>query len=100
MDPLTITVIVVAFVGVVSGIFIFAANYIKAEPHEALVFTGRRHKGTKRGWVAVVGGAKFRIPVLEIVNKISLKTMNLPEVRVEAAYSAEGVPVASLNRTL
>ncbi len=88
-----IVVIAVAFIGVISGIFIFAANYIKAEPHEALVFTGRRHKATKRGWVAVVGGAKFRIPVLEIVNKISLKTMNLPEVRVEAAYSAEGVPV-------
>jgi len=88
-----IVVIAVAFIGVISGIFIFAANYIKAEPHEALVFTGRRHKATKRGWVAVVGGAKFRVPVLEVVNKISLKTMNLPEVRVEAAYSAEGVPV-------
>jgi flotillin len=88
-----IVVIVVAFVGVISGIFIFAANYIKAEPHEALVFTGRRHKDTKRGWVAIVGGAKFRIPVLEVVNRISLKTMNLPDVRVEAAYSAEGVPV-------
>lgn len=88
-----IIVIVVAFVGVISGIFIFAANYIKAEPHEALVFTGRRHKETKRGWVAIVGGAKFRIPVLEVVNRISLKTMNLPDVRVEAAYSAEGVPV-------
>jgi len=88
-----IVVIAVAFIGVISGIMIFAANYIKAEPHEALVFTGRRHRATKRGWVAVVGGAKFRIPVLEIVNKISLKTMNLPEVRVEAAYSAEGVPV-------
>ncbi|MBL7152084.1 MAG: flotillin family protein [Phycisphaerae bacterium] len=88
-----IVVIAAAFIGVISGIMIFAANYIKAEPHEALVFTGRKHRGTKRGWVAVVGGAKFRIPVLEIVNKISLKTMNLPEVRVEAAYSAEGVPV-------
>jgi flotillin len=88
-----IIVIVVAFIGVISGIMIFAANYIKAEPHEALVFTGRRHKDTKRGWVAVVGGAKFRIPVLEVVNRISLKTMNLPEVRVAAAYSAEGVPV-------
>ncbi|MBN2270567.1 MAG: hypothetical protein JXN61_08135 [Sedimentisphaerales bacterium] len=88
-----IIVIVVAFIGVISGIMIFAANYIKAEPHEALVFTGRRHKDTKRGWVAIVGGAKFRIPVLEVVNRISLKTMNLPDVRVEAAYSAEGVPV-------
>jgi len=88
-----IIVIAAAFIGVVSGILVFAANYVKAEPHEALVFTGRRHKATKRGWIAVIGGAKFRIPVLEIVNKISLKTMNLPEVRVEAAYSAEGVPV-------
>jgi len=86
-------VVAVAAVGLLSGILIFTTNYIKASPNEALIFTGRQHKDTGRGWKAVVGGAKFRIPVLEKVNRISLKTMNLPEVRVEKAWSKEGVPV-------
>jgi flotillin len=88
-----IIIIAVGLVGLISGILIFTSNYIKAEPNEALIFTGRRHKGKKRGWRAVVGGAKFRIPVLEIINRISLKTMNLADVRVVNAYSKEGVPV-------
>ncbi len=88
-----VIVIAVAAVGLLSGILIFTANYIKASPNEALIFTGRRQKDTGRGWKAVVGGAKFRIPVLEKVNRISLKTMNLPDVRVEKAWSKEGVPV-------
>lgn len=95
-------VLVIAFgiAAAVSLLLIIARNWLKAEPNEALIFTGRRHKvRTKtgdviiRGWRAVVGGAKFRIPVLERVNKISLKTMNLADVRVEKAYSKEGVPV-------
>jgi len=86
-------VVGVAAIGLLSGILIFTTNYIKASPNEALIFTGRHHKDTGRGWKAVVGGAKFRIPVLEKVNRISLKTMNLPEVRVEKAWSKEGVPV-------
>jgi flotillin len=88
-----IIIAVVAVGGLLSGIMIFTANYIKAEPNEALIFTGRKHRATQRGWRAVVGGAKFRIPVLEIVNRISLKTMNLADVRVVNAYSKEGVPV-------
>jgi flotillin len=90
-----VIVVVAAVVGIFFGIVIFATkNYIKAEPNEALIFTGRRHKATGRGWRAVVGGAKFRIPVLEKVSRISLKTMNLPNVRVEKAWSQEGVPVS------
>lgn len=86
-------VIGIGVIGVISGILIFTRNYIKASPNEALIFTGRRHKETGRGWMAVVGGAKFRIPVLEKVSRISLKTMNLPDVRVTEAWSKEGVPV-------
>ena len=88
-----VAIVAVASDGLLSGILIFTANYIKASPNEALIFTGRRQKDTGRGWKAVVGGAKFRIPVLEKVNRISLKTMNLPDVRVEKAWSKEGVPV-------
>ena len=95
-----IIVIVVVVLALLSFVLIIANNWLKAEPNEALIFTGRKSRvRTKdgeviaRGWRAVVGGAKLRIPVLERVNRISLKTMNLADVRVEKAYSKEGVPV-------
>ncbi|MHC4755903.1 MAG: SPFH domain-containing protein, partial [Planctomycetota bacterium] len=95
-----IIVITVAVVASISIVLIFVNNYKKAEPNEALIFTGRKNKAkTKdgavvvKGWRAVVGGARLKIPVLEKINRISLKTMNLADVRVEKAYSKEGVPV-------
>ena len=95
-----IIVIAVAVVASISVVLIFVNNYKKAEPNEALIFTGRKNKvQTKdgavvvKGWRAVVGGAKLKIPVLEKINRISLKTMNIADVRVEKAYSKEGVPV-------
>ncbi|UCE48869.1 MAG: hypothetical protein JSW47_01755 [Phycisphaerales bacterium] len=95
-----IIVIAISVTAVFAIVLIIANNWLKAEPNEALIFTGRKNKvKTKdgqvitRGWRAVVGGAKLRIPVMETVNRISLKTMNLADVRVEKAYSKEGVPV-------
>ncbi len=95
-----IIVITVAVIASISIVLIFVNNYKKAEPNEALIFTGRKNKiktkdGTVvvKGWRAVVGGARLKIPVLEKINRISLKTMNLADVRVEKAYSKEGVPV-------
>ncbi|HOO97541.1 MAG TPA: SPFH domain-containing protein [Caldisericia bacterium] len=82
---------------------LFVSNYLKAEPNEALILTGRRHRVVvedkhgrhviTRGWRAVVGGAAFKIPVIEKVSKLSLELMNLSDVRVINAYSMEGVPV-------
>jgi flotillin len=95
-----IIVISILVIAVLSIVLIIANNWLKAEPNEALIFTGRKNRVqtldggvTARGWKAVVGGAKLRIPVLERVNRISLKTMNLADVRVQKAYSKEGVPV-------
>ena len=95
-----IIVIAISVIAVLSIVLIIANNWLKAEPNEALIFTGRKTRvQTKdgqtvvRGWRAIVGGAKLRIPVMERVNRISLKTMNLADVRVEKAYSKEGVPV-------
>jgi flotillin len=102
------TLIVVAslVVSFLAFVLFFVSNYRKAEPNEALIFTGRTHKikvigqdgkatgeTIVRGWRAVIGGAKLKIPVLEKISKMSLKTMNLPDVKVTSAYSKEGVPV-------
>ncbi len=97
-------VIVIALAGIFAVFVLFVGNYRKAEPNEALIFTGRKYKKkivdsegnvrvVTRGWRAVVGGAALRIPILEKVGHISLELINLTDVRVEKAYSKEGVPV-------
>ncbi len=99
-----VLVIAVAVIGVFATLMIFVRNYLKAEPNEALIFTGRKYKAqiigpdgaarqVVRGWRAVVGGAALRIPVLERVSRMSLELMNLADVKVVEAYSKEGVPV-------
>ena len=104
MLPLAAIVIVIALVGILSVFILFVSNYLKAQPNEALIFTGRkfrmkvideegREKRIVRGWKAIVGGAALRIPVIETVSRISLELINLTDVRVEKAYSKEGVPV-------
>ena len=101
----TIIVVAVAVVGFFATLMIFVRNYMKAEPNEALIFTGRKYKtqviapdgaarNIVRGWRAVVGGASLRIPVIERVSRMSLELMNLSEVKVVEAYSKEGVPVS------
>ena len=40
-------VIIVALVAIISFIGVLAKNYLKAEPNEALIFTGRRHRAIK-----------------------------------------------------
>lgn len=94
----------VVFIVLVAIGALFATNYIKAEPNEAVVLTGRKHKvsvddgagGQKTvtvGFRTIVGAATLRWPVIEKVNKISLKNINLRDVRVTRAYSKEGVPI-------
>jgi len=97
--------VIAVFVAAIIALFIiFTRYYIKVPPNIALILTGRKYRGTikeadlavravSRGWKAIVGGTVFRIPVLEKVNWMSLELLNLPSVRVERAYSKEGVPV-------
>ena len=93
---------IAAVVVVVVAIFaIFSTNYIKAEPDRALILTGRKHSYKRqdgsvaeRGWRVVVGGATLRIPILETVSWMSLRNMNLPDIKVQKAYNSEGVPVS------
>lgn len=98
------TGIFIAIAAVVAVILIsfimFSSNYIKAEPDRALILTGRKYKLTTpdgkiitRGWRSIHGGATLRIPILEKINWMSLRNMNLPDISVHAAYSKEGVPV-------
>ena len=96
-------IIAVAVGAIIALLMLIVRYYVKVPPNMALILTGRTYRATvvengveqtfTRGWKAVVGGTVFRIPVLEQVNWMSLELLNLPSVRVEAAYSKEGVPV-------
>lgn len=104
MDAMMIGIVVVAgIVGFIIILALFVANYIKAEPHEAIILTGRKHKRiiedehgrrvVRTGWRSIVGGATLKIPVIEKINRITLELMNLSDVKVVNAYSKEGVPI-------
>jgi len=101
MPVLVISAVVVGFFAI---LMLFVNNYLKAEPNEALILTGRKYRTQitdksgheqviTRGWRAIVGGATLKIPVIEKVSRLSLELMNLADVKVVSAYSKEGVPV-------
>lgn len=58
-----------------------------AEPNEAVVLTGR-----KAGYRIVRGGRAFRVPLIERVSRIPLRTIPI-EVKVENAFSKGGIPL-------
>jgi flotillin len=58
-----------------------------AEPNEAVVLTGR-----KEGYRIVRGGRTFRVPLIERVSRIPLRTIPI-EVKVENAFSRGGIPL-------
>lgn len=60
---------------------------IIAEPNEAVVLTGR-----KEGYRIVRGGKAIRVPLIERVSRIPLRTLPI-EVRVDNAFSRGGIPL-------
>ena len=58
-----------------------------AEPNEAVVLTGRR-----AGYRIVRGGRTFRVPLVERVSRIPLRTIPI-EVKVDNAFSRGGIPL-------
>jgi len=98
----------IVVLAIVSIAMVYSTNYIKAEPNEAIVLTGRKYKvelaetdasgnvtkrTVTRGWRVLAGGGGLQVPILEKKSRISLGNMNLADVRVERAYSKEGVAV-------
>ena len=60
---------------------------IIAEPNEAVVLTGR-----KSGYRIVRGGKAFRVPLIEKVSRIPLRTIPI-EVKIDNAFSRGGIPL-------
>ncbi len=86
LSPVVLAVIaIIAAIVLLSGVF--AKNYVKVPPNMVAVFTGRGKQKIVRG------GARFRVPVLERVDFMSLEPFNV-EAKVNNVYSKDGVPVS------
>lgn len=77
---------VVAVVAVLAVISIYIRNYIKVPPNQVAVFTGR---GTPK---IVRGGARFKMPGLERVDRMSLEPFDV-NISLANALTSDGVPV-------
>ncbi|MBN1773563.1 MAG: flotillin family protein [Deltaproteobacteria bacterium] len=65
------------------------------EPNEVLIFSGNRHRtaeGKLVGYKTIKGGRKFRIPLLETVDRMDLTNMSI-DVSVRGAFSKGGIPL-------
>jgi flotillin len=65
-------------------------------PNELLIFSGRRQTlkdGTTVGYRVVHGGYAWRIPLLEKVDRMDLRTISI-DLHVQNAYSKGGIPLA------
>jgi flotillin len=93
--PLVILMVALAILGTV--VFV-ARNYVKCPPNMVLIFSGRKHKVRdaqgkvigKRGYRFVTGGAGFRIPLLEIVDRLPLTTFQV-EAKIVESPNRDGV---------
>lgn len=79
------------FVMIVLRQFLFICR-----PNEILVFSGRTHKlpdGSTSGYKILHGGRGFRVPFLELVNRMDMRLFPV-EVAVQNAYSKGGIPLS------
>jgi flotillin len=86
VPPIAIAVAAIVLALVLVAI-LYARNYVKVPPNQVAVFTGR---GTPK---IVRGGARFRVPVIERVDFMSLEPFNI-QVSVGNAISSNGVGIA------
>ena len=90
---LTIAGVLVVFLLVLTGII--KANLFICQPNEVLIFSGRQRttrEGEQVGYRVIKGGRGFRIPLLERVSRLDLRTLPI-EVTIANAYSKGGIPL-------
>jgi flotillin len=80
----------------VSFVFVAKQFLFVSRPNELFIFSGRKVQltdGTSVGYRVVHGGFSFRVPVLEKVDRMDLRTIPI-ELHVNNAYSKGGIPLA------
>ena len=86
--------------GVIIVFLLVVLQFIKAnlkicQPNEILIFSGQQRQmpdGTSRGYRTIKGGRGFRIPVIEEVDRLDLRTLPL-DLMVTNAFSKGGIPL-------
>ena len=71
-------------------------NLFICQPNEVIIFSGRKRQtsdGRAVGYRVIKGGRAFRIPLLEKVDRLDLRTIPL-EVSITNAYSKGGIPLS------
>ncbi|MEQ1503926.1 MAG: SPFH domain-containing protein [Myxococcota bacterium] len=84
-----------AGLSLVTLVFLAKQFLFVGRPNELLIYSGRRHTlpdGTVVGYRVVHGGFAWRIPVLEKVDRMDLRTIPI-ELNVTNAYSKGGIPL-------
>ncbi len=64
-------------------------------PNEILVLSGRKYKtkdGQELGYRVIFGGRTIRIPILETIKRMDLRTMAVP-IEISNAYAKGGTPL-------
>lgn len=88
--------------GVGAGLALVAAVFLAKQflfvgrPNELLIFSGRSYTlsdGTTVGYRVVHGGVAYRVPLLEKVDRMDLRTIPI-DLTVTNAYSKGGIPLA------
>lgn len=97
-----------ALTGIVVGVSVFAVILLGAvllviqrllficPPNKVLIFSGRKFKlpdGSVVGYRILHGGRGLRIPLLESVSELDMRTFPV-QVRVENAFSKGGIPLS------
>lgn len=89
--PIIIGGVVVLFIVLV---VLFRAMWRVAEPNQALIISGRRHRGAgpeALGFRVVTGGGNFVLPGVQVVRRLSLD-LNEADLDVECV-TAQGIPL-------
>src|SRR3989344_8375518 len=76
-----------------SAFLVYARNYRKCPPNQALVVYGRKRKdekGVERGFRLITGGSAFVVPLLESYQEISFQTISI-DASVPDTPNADGV---------
>ena len=94
-----LTTVVFVAIAVVIGLLLFVAAaksfLIVGRPNEVVIFSGASYSapdGSKRGWTSVFGGRRFRVPIIEKVDRLDLTLMPV-NIQIKGAYSKGGIPL-------
>lgn len=79
------------------ALFLWIVNNILCicNPNEILVLSGRKYKnkdGQEVGYRVIFGGRTIRIPILETIKRMDLRTMAVP-IEISNAYAKGGTPL-------